>query len=267
MKAAVGADCQGGHGSSGQWAATAHCRVAEVSDLDAFTGIDLAAPGVAEKASPGQFVMVAVPGGGFLLRRPLSLFSVRGERVGLLVERRGAGTERLADLAVGDAVDLAGPLGSAFPIGGVSDALLVGGGIGCAPLQYLSDELAAAGSAVTAVFGFRDHRAAHVAGAFSIGRLHIASEDGSVGRRGTVLDVLDALEVRPGTMVYACGPSGMIAAVQDWSVRLGLRGYASLEAHMACGTGACHGCVVDTARGRLRVCSEGPVFALEDVRL
>jgi dihydroorotate dehydrogenase electron transfer subunit len=240
--------------------------VAAVSHYGPFTALDVTAPQVAAKASPGQFVMVAVPGGGFLLRRPLSLFSVRGERVGLLIERRGAGTERLADLAVGDAVDLAGPLGSAFPIGGVSDALLIGGGIGCAPLQYLSDALAAADSAVTAVFGFRDHRAARIVDAFSIGRLLVASEDGSVGRRGTVLDALTDLDVRPGAIVYVCGPSGMIAAVQAWCAGLGLHGYASLEAHMACGTGACHGCVVDTAQGRLRVCSEGPVFALEDVR-
>jgi len=262
----VSAVCAGGHESPGQWAETSHCRVAGVSHHGTFTALDLTAPRIATKASPGQFVMVAVPGGGFLLRRPLSLFSVRGERVGLLIERRGAGTERLVSLAVGDAVDLAGPLGSAFPIDGVSDALLVGGGIGCAPLQYLSDALAAAGSAVTAVFGFRDQRAARVAHAFSISRLLIASEDGSVGQRGTVLDALRDLEVRPGTTAYVCGPSGMIAAVQDWCARLGLRGYASLEAHMACGTGACHGCVVDTAQGRLRVCSEGPVFALEDVR-
>ena len=262
----MSAVCAGGHESPGQWAETSHCRVAGVSHHGTFTALDLTAPRIATKASPGQFVMVAVPGGGFLMRRPLSLFSVRGERVGLLIERRGAGTERLVSLAVGDAVDLAGPLGSAFPIDGVSDALLVGGGIGCAPLQYLSDALAAAGSAVTAVFGFRDQRAARVAHAFSISRLLIASEDGSVGQRGTVLDALRDLEVRPGTTAYVCGPSGMIAAVQDWCARLGLRGYASLEAHMACGTGACHGCVVDTAQGRLRVCSEGPVFALEDVR-
>jgi dihydroorotate dehydrogenase electron transfer subunit len=263
----VSAGDENRHEQPGQWAETTQCRVAAVGSFGAFTGLDLSAPRVAEKASPGQFVMVAVPGGGFLLRRPLSLFSVRGDRVGLLIERRGAGTERLADLEVGDAVDLAGPLGSTFPMDGVGDALLIGGGIGCAPLQYLADELVVAGREITAVFGFRDARAARVVDAFSLGRVILASEDGSVGRRGTVLDALDALDIRPGTTVYACGPSGMIAAVQGWSRRLGLRGYASLEAHMACGTGSCHGCVVDTARGRLRVCSEGPVFALEDVRL
>ncbi|HOU29117.1 MAG TPA: dihydroorotate dehydrogenase electron transfer subunit, partial [Thermoleophilia bacterium] len=72
-------------------------------------------------------------------------------------------------------------------------------------------------------------------------------------------------DVAPGTTVYACGPTPMIAAVQRWTFHEGLRGYVSLEAHMACGTGSCHGCVVDTARGKLRVCSEGPVFRLDEV--
>ena len=168
------------------------------------------------KASPGPFVMVTVPGGGFLLRRPLSLFTVHGDR------------------------------------------------IGCVPLQHLADELAAAGANVTAAFGFRDFRAA---GAFAIERLWVASEDGAVGRRGTVMDILAGLDAPPHTVVYACGPAAMIGAVQAWSLRAGLRGYASLEAHMACGSGSCHGCVVDTTRGKLRVCSEGPVFALDEVQL
>lgn len=261
MSQAAGED----HVHGQQWAETSHCRVAGVRHFGAFTALDLVAPRVAAKAAPGQFVMVTVPGPGFLLRRPLSLFTVHGDRVGLLLEARGAGSERLTRLEVGESVDLAGPLGSAFPCVGVASALLVGGGIGCAPLQYLADELAA-GSSVTAAFGFRDFRAARAAGAFAIERLWVASEDGSTGRRGTVLDILRALDVPPGTVVYACGPTPMIAAVQRWALDQGLPGYASLEAHMACGTGSCHGCVVDTARGRLRVCSEGPVFALDEVR-
>ncbi|MFA4965096.1 MAG: dihydroorotate dehydrogenase electron transfer subunit, partial [Thermoleophilia bacterium] len=251
------------HTPGGQWAETSHCRVAAVRRFGAFAALELVAPGVAARAAPGQFVMVTVPGGAFLLRRPLSLFSVRGDRVGLLIEARGAGSERLTRLEVGETVDLAGPLGSAFALAGVGSALLVGGGIGCAPLQYLAAELTAAGAHVTAVFGFRDFRAARAAGAFDIERLWVASEDGSTGRRGTVMDILAELDAPPNTVVYACGPLPMIAAVQRWAAAEGLGGYASLEAHMACGTGSCHGCVIDTARGKLRVCSEGPVFALD----
>jgi len=251
---------------SEQWAETSHCRVSAVRRFGAFTALELVAPGVTAKASPGQFVMVTVPGGGYLLRRPLSLFTVHGDRVGLLVEARGSGSERLVALEVGETVDLAGPLGSAFPTHGVSNALLVGGGIGCAPLQYLADELSGAGANVTAAFGFRDFRAARAAGAFVIERLWVASEDGAIGRRGTVMDLIAELDAPPDTVVYACGPAPMIGAVQRWTFREGLRGYASLEAHMACGTGSCRGCVVDTTRGKLRVCSEGPVFALDEVQ-
>lgn len=250
-----------------QWAESSRCRVAGVRHYGAFAALELIAPGVAAKASPGQFVMVAVPGGGHLLRRPLSLFTVRGDRIGLLIEARGSGSERLAELEVGETVTIAGPLGSTFPIAGVTGALLVGGGIGCAPLQYVADALAAADAEVTAAFGFRDFRSARVAGAFAIERLWVATEDGSVGRSGTVLDILADLDVPPGTTVYACGPAPMIAAVRQWALEEKLEGFASLEAHMACGTGSCHGCVVDTARGKLRVCSEGPVFALDEVRL
>lgn len=255
-----------GHAQAGQWAETSHCRVSAVRRFGAFTALEVVAPRVTGKASPGQFVMVTVPAGGFLLRRPLSLFTVHGDRAGLLVEARGTGSERLAGIEVGETVDLAGPLGSAFPTQGVTSALLVGGGIGCAPLQYLADVLTAAGVEVTAAFGFRDLRSARVAGAFAIERLWVASEDGAVGRRGTVIDVLSELDVPLDTVVYACGPVAMIGAVQRWSAGRGLRGYASLEAHMACGTGSCHGCVVDTTRGKLRVCSEGPVFALDEVQ-
>ncbi len=248
------------------WAESSHCRVAAVLHYGAFTALELIAPAVARRAAPGQFVMVTVPGAGFLLRRPLSLFTVRGDRVGLLVEARGSGSERLTRLEVGQSVDIAGPLGSAFPTRGVTNALLVGGGIGSAPLQFVADDLAAAGAGVTAAFGFRDFRAARAAGAFSIDRLWVATEDGSVGRAGTVLHILADLDVSSATTVYACGPTPMIAAVQHWTLAEGLHGYASLEAHMACGTGSCHGCVVDTARGKLRVCSEGPVFPLDEVR-
>jgi dihydroorotate dehydrogenase electron transfer subunit len=254
-----------GHHDPLQWAETSHCRVAAVRHFGAFAVVELIAPRVAQRATPGQFVMVTVPGDAFLLRRPVSLFAVRADRVSLLIEARGPGTEGLTALDVGNSVDIAGPLGSGFPTEGVSNALLVGGGIGSAPLQCLAEVLSGQGAQVTAAFGFRDFRAARAAGAFSIERLWVATEDGSVGRAGTVINLLAALDVPPGTIVYACGPTPMVAAVQRWTFAEGLRGYVSLEAHMACGTGSCHGCVVDTARGKLRVCAEGPVFRLDEV--
>ncbi|MEZ5125795.1 MAG: dihydroorotate dehydrogenase electron transfer subunit [Thermoleophilia bacterium] len=251
--------------SGNQLAETSRCRVLESRAMGRFVLLRLQAPRIAACASPGQFVMVDVPDGDFHLRRPVSLFSVHDERITLLIEVRGVGTARLAQLAAGASVSLAGPLGSGFPLEGVTTALLIGGGIGCAPLQYLGDALVARGVAVSAAFGVRDAQVAELLHAFDVPRLVVASEDGSVGVRGTVIDALATMDVPAETVVYSCGPSGMIRAVRDWCAARHLEGYASLEAHMACGTGACHGCVVETARGRLRVCAEGPVFPLGEV--
>lgn len=253
------------HEHAEAWAATTHCRIVDVRRFGVFAALEMLAPPVTRLARPGQFVMVTVPGGGFLLRRPISLYTVRGDRVGLLVESRGAGSERLVDLEVGEGVDVAGPLGTGFPTAAVSGALLVGGGIGCAPLQFLAETLERGGAHVTAVLGFRDGRQARVAGAFDMARLWVTTEDGSLGRRGMVTDLLADLDVPSSTTVFCCGPLPMVGAVQRWAAASGLRGFASLEAHMACGTGSCHGCVVDTRRGYQRVCSEGPVFALDEV--
>lgn len=240
-------------------------RVAAVRHYGAYAAVSVVAPDLARRCAPGRFVMVAVPGGAFGLRRPLSLYTVKGDTVGLLIEARGTGSARLTGIEVGDELAVAGPLGTGFGVVGGGRALLVGGGIGAAPLQYLAEVLVAAGASVAAAFGFRDRRHAQVLGAFEISELSVATEDGSLGRRGTVVDLLDELDVEDGTVVYVCGPPAMIGAVQRWSAARGLRGEASLEAHMACGSGSCHGCVVATKSGLLRVCSEGPVFALDAV--
>ena len=147
----------------------------------------------------------------------------------------------------------------------MTSALLVGGGIGCAPLQYLADVLAARAPSVTAAFGFRDFRAARAAGAFAIERLLVATEDGASGGAAWSWTSSPSSTCRPQTV---CTPAarGHDRCRPAWTLAEGLSGHASLEAHMACGTGSCHGCVVETARGQLRVCSEGPVFALDEVQ-
>lgn len=253
------------HDHTTVWAETTHGRVVGVRRLGEFAVLEVAAAAVAAVAGAGQFVMVTVPDAAALLRRPLSLFRIGSDTVSLLVEVRGRGTRALASLEVGDPVDLAGPLGTGFPTAGVRSALLVGGGVGCAPLQALADALASGGAQVTAAFGFRDHRQARLAGAFDLTRLWLTTEDGSVGRRGTVVDLLEHVDAPPHTTLYVCGPPAMIGAARRWALSRRLGGFASLEAHMACGTGSCHGCVVQTTRGYLRVCSEGPVFPLEEV--
>lgn len=242
-------------------------RVVERRSFGPYSLLTVLAPAIAAVARPGQFVMVAPPGTGFRLRRPLSLHSVDGDRVRLLIEPRGEGSRELAESGVADSLELAGPLGNGFPLDGLRAALLVGGGIGVAPLQFVADALRARGAAVTATFGFRDRAQARLVGAFAIDDLWVATDDGSVGRRGSALDAARESGAGPQASVLACGPAPMLAAIQAWVARAGLAGYASLEAHMACGTGACHGCVVPTTQGYLRVCVEGPVFPFELLRL
>jgi len=252
------------HGEETCAAATSgRYRVVERRSFGPYALLSVLAPPLAAVARPGQFVMVAVPGPQFRLRRPLSIHSVDGERLRLLVEPRGEGTRELVAAGVADVLALAGPLGNGFPLEAIEAALLVGGGIGAAPLQFVADELRRRGVAVTGVFGFRDEAQARLAGAFEIDDLWVATDDGSVGRRGTAVDLAREVGAGRRASVLACGPAPMLGAARAWAAESGLTGYASLEAHMACGTGACHGCVVPTNRGYLRVCVEGPVFPFE----
>lgn len=241
------------------------CRVAETRRYGDYARITVIAPELAERSRPGQFAMVAVPTPGFHLRRPLSLHRVQADRVSLLLEVRGAGTAAVGAVDVGDTLNLSGPIGTAFPLGGGPRALLVGGGVGTAPLQFLGDALVGQGTQVTAAFGFRDHRHARVAHAFELETLWLATDDGSQGSSGTVVDLLANVPTPPDTIVYACGPLAMLAALQTWTAQRRLTAFASVEAHMACGTGVCHGCVLPTSRGYARVCAEGPVFPLAEL--
>ncbi len=238
-------------------------RVVERRSFGRYALLTVLAPNVAAAARPGQFVMAAVPGGAFHLRRPLSIHSVQGDRLRLLVEPRGEGTLEIASAGVADTLALAGPLGNGFPLDDVTEALLVGGGIGAAPLQSVADALRARGVPTTAAFGFRDAEQARLAGAFEIADLWVATDDGSVGRRATAVELAAEVGAGPQATVLACGPAPMLAAVRAWAAAAGRPGFASLEAHMACGTGACHGCVVATTEGYLRVCVEGPVFPFD----
>jgi dihydroorotate dehydrogenase electron transfer subunit len=253
------------HGQSHAKAGVHDCRVTAVRHYGLFASVTVTGPQLAAIAEPGQFVMIQVPDPRFLLRRPISIFAVHGADLTFLIEARGSGSARLTGTRAGDWLSIQGPLGNGFPIAGVRRALLIGGGIGVAPLQFLADRLTEAGTAVTAAFGFRDTRQARLSSAFHIDHLWLATDDGSVGRRGTVIDLVEALDVTRNTVVFACGPDAMLAAVQRWAVAHSLHGHASLEAHMACGTGSCHGCVVPTVSGYQRVCAEGPVLPLEEL--
>jgi NAD(P)H-flavin reductase len=223
---------------------------------------------------PGQFYMLAAAerwGGGPderpYLPRAFSYARAcpRKDGTGLqfLLEVTGPGTERLAALRAGEALALTGPLGIGFraPAPGTRP-LLVGGGIGVAPLICLADGLEDA----QVLLGFRTGAHAQAAELFAGSRPALASDDGSRGRHALVTELLEeALAEDRRWTVYACGPAPMLEAVRALCAACGVPAQLALEAGMACGYGACFGCVVATGSGYLRLCVDGPVLDAEQL--
>jgi dihydroorotate dehydrogenase electron transfer subunit len=217
---------------------------------------------------PGQFAMIAAAqrwGGGADERPYLArAFSIARRRVGetqFLLEDVGPGSNRLCELDEGDGLFALGPLGRGFsPPGGRRRALLVGGGVGIAPLAILQDTLEADGLEATVLLGFRD--GARAQSAALLRDAQIATDDGSVGHHGLLSDLLAAeLQRDSRCEVYACGPAPMLEAVRAICARADVPAQLALEAGMACGFGACYGCAVPKRGGGfLRVCVDGPVI-------
>ena len=223
---------------------------------------------------PGQFYMLAAErawGAGEderpHLPRAFSFARVApGPALDFLLEDVGPGTHRLAELSEGEGLWLTGPLGIGFGPPARGRPLLVGGGIGVAPLLCWQDEL---GPETSTLLGFRSAAHAEAAGLFA-GGPRVATDDGSVGHSGFVTELLRA-ELDRGTdaTVYACGPPPMLEAVRALCAERGVPSQLALESGMACGYGACFGCVVPTRDGYVRLCVDGPVLdgaALEAVR-
>jgi dihydroorotate dehydrogenase electron transfer subunit len=227
----------------------------------------------------GQFYMLAAADGwGQRDGRPYlpRAFSVAeakraddGLRLDFLVEAVGPGTERLAELRPGEDLWVTGPLGRPFSrprdLGPeIAGAILVGGGIGLAPLAILRRELAEHRTPVRTLIGFRNREhSGGVAELFACCEVRLASEDGHAGHRGYVTDLLAVLleggEARSAA-VYACGPPAMLEAVRAMCVARGVACELAMEAPMACGFGACFGCAVPRAEGGyMRLCIDGPV--------
>jgi NAD(P)H-flavin reductase len=177
-----------------------------------------------------------------------------------LIEDVGPGTSRLCELGPGDDLLLVGPLGNSFTAPRPGHApLLVGGGVGIAPLAIWQDQL---GASTPALLGFRD--AAHAQGAGLLAESRLATDDGSVGHHGLVTELLHAALVEdPRQEVYGCGPPAMLEAVRSICAERDVPAQLALESGMACGFGACFGCVVPTRNGYVRLCVDGPVLDAE----
>jgi dihydroorotate dehydrogenase electron transfer subunit len=226
----------------------------------------------------GQFYMLAAgadwggPGGRPYLPRAFSVAEAEagegGVRLDFLVEAVGPGTERLAALEAGDELWITGPLGRPFAAPmevapGAAGAVLVGGGVGLAPLAILRRELADRGVPVRTLLGFRDREHSGGLDLFACCEVRLASEDGHAGHRGYVTDLLSVLlegDDAAGAVVYACGPPAMLEAVRVMCAERGVATELALETPMACGYGACFGCAVPLAEGGyMRLCVDGPV--------
>lgn len=252
------------------------CEVLSAKKWGAYHSITLVAPQIAEDAGPGQFVQIAVPPGrDILLRRPFSIAqaSRKGGWAGTLeiaFASVGPGTEWLAQVQAHDFLDVIGPLGTPYPFPREkANCMLVGGGYGAAPLYFLAQELRTRGHRVDMIIGARDQE--RVFKAVEAKRLSVmvslTTEDGSLGERGMVTDVLPGMLSRCETdVVYACGPNGMLRAVSEYCAQQGVPSQVAVEELMACGMGVCWTCVVPVIRkdGKaweyLRSCVDGPVF-------
>ncbi|MFO7600890.1 MAG: dihydroorotate dehydrogenase electron transfer subunit [Candidatus Desulfacyla sp.] len=236
--------------------------------------IGLRSPEIAAEAGPGQFVMVRVgrdmdP----LLRRPFSICGVLDDLVLVLYRVVGRGTRILSDAREGELLQVLGPLGKGFvPPKAGRHAILAAGGMGLAPLLFLSRAMAPETYTFFAGFGSADQ----VVGADELGfsgmEMRISTDDGSAGHHGLVTELLEkgpAGLSGDGGMVFSCGPLPMLKAVAAITHERAVPCQVSLEAAMACGLGACQGCAVKAAPGKDRaywhVCQDGPVFDATDV--
>lgn len=249
---------------------------------------------IAKGARPGQFVNVYCRDGSRLLPRPISVCETKKEKGALRIVYRvaGKGTEEFSRLRAGDAVAVLGPLGNGFPLNvceagtGTADnigtdtktgtagngrkAFLIGGGIGIPPMLELAKRLSCEKEIV---LGYRDNEI-FLAEEFSPhGRVTIATEDGSAGVRGNVLDAIRENGLK-ADVLFACGPKPMLKAVKAFAAEAGVEAWLSLEERMACGVGACLGCVCKSKEidehtfvHNKRVCKDGPVFRAEEVEL
>ncbi|MDD4802497.1 MAG: dihydroorotate dehydrogenase electron transfer subunit [Syntrophomonas sp.] len=236
--------------------------------------MEFMAPAVARECQPGQFLHVR-PGNTNdpLLRRPLSIYDADQEKgsISLLYRVVGAGTSLMTGIRENDYIDIVGPLGRGFTLPAPSKtALLVGGGVGIAPLVYLGRALIQRGCQVTAMMGAANENQL-VAGdrLLEIGVPFLpVTMDGSRGYPGMVTDLLVPPVYPEEIVIYTCGPEPMMAKVAEYAQRYDIWGEVSLEEHMACGVGACLGCarrLKANDEAYVKVCKDGPVFNIMDV--
>ncbi len=235
------------------------------------------APVIAMSAYCGQFVNIYLRNQAKILPRPFAICSIDHSkgwiRVVYRVGKHGTGTREITYMYPGTRVNITGPHGTTFPMSH-KKCLLIGGGVGIPPLLQLAVSLVDVfGKRPDIVLGYRNDDTFLVDEFEELGTVHIATEDGSRGIKGTVMDAIAQNRVG-AEIIYACGPVPMLKAVKEYALEKDLTAYISLEARMGCGLGACLSCVCKTSEvnkgtgvKNARVCKEGPVFEVREVEL
>ena len=212
--------------------------------------------------APGQFVNIALD--GLFLRRPISVCDVNEGSLTIVYKVQGQGTEEMSHFLPGKELNVLSGLGNGFDTSKRGDApLLIGGGVGAAPMFYLARCLVKEGKKVNVILGFNTEDEIYYAENFaSLGaNVHITTVDGSRGTKGFVTDAI--AECGECSYIYTCGPEPMLKAVYNASE---LTGQFSFEERMGCGFGACMGCTCETLYGAKRICRDGPVLVKEEIK-
>lgn len=233
---------------------------------------------IAGHAKAGQFVSLYSNDASKLLPRPISLCGIDAEagtlRLVYRVTGEGTGTEEFSRLKEGDKIRVLGPLGNGFTVEPGKKAFLIGGGIGIPPMLELAKSIKAADTCeFVSVMGYRDAQTFLLDEFKEQGDCYVATEDGSVGAKGNVLDAIKEYKLN-ADVIYACGPTPMLRALKAYAAEQGMTCYISMEERMACGIGACLACVCNSKEKdahsnvkNKRICKEGPVFLAEEVDL
>ena len=238
---------------------------------DGIFDMTLKAEEIAKEAKAGQFISVYLNNKSKILPRPISICGIDKEAGTLRIVYRtvGDGTKELSDYKEGEMVKILGPLGNGFTQKD-KKAILIGGGIGIPPMLELMKQL---DCDKTAVLGYRDSDMFLKDEFEAVGDVVISTEDGSFGTKGNVIDAIKEQGVE-GSIIYACGPTPMLRGIKAYAEEMGIEAQISMEERMACGIGACLGCVCQSKEvddhshvHNKRVCKDGPVFLATEVEL
>lgn len=233
--------------------------------------------GLAAQAKPGQFISIYTQDKSALLPRPISICEIdkENERLRIVYRVVGKGTKEFSAYKSGDKIDILGTLGNGFPLEAAigKRVFLIGGGIGVPPMLETAKQLINKTKATDIIMGYRNNDLFLKEDFDKYGMVYVATEDGSAGTKGNVMNAIAENRLE-ADVIFACGPMPMLKAIKDYANEHDIPAYISLEERMACGVGACLGCVVKTKEvdhhshvNNARICTDGPVYLASDVSI